>query len=842
MTEFDSERDPIDLVADEFAQRCRRGEEPSVAEYAERYPAWAAQIRDLLPPVARMEQLRRLRQTERVATDGTKLRQVGDYRILREVGRGGMGIVYEAVQESLGRRVALKVLPKHSLLDSKNLERFRREAQAAARLHHTNIVPVFGVGEQDGIHYYVMQLIPGQGLNEILAGLRKARTVTGAGQATAQNTQAAPPADPELPRPPACLVPGSRDGDRWQQVARVGIQVAEALHYAHQQGTLHRDVKPANLLLDQHGTVWVTDFGLAKWVAPLSASFRDGNQGGALTDTGDIVGTLQYMAPESFEGRVSARSDVYSLGLTLYEFVTLEPPFRGSTPAHLLQDMSDHEPPEPRKVNPAIPRDLETIILRAIAREPDRRYPTAAELAEDLRRFLEDRPIQARRATAVELLGQWCRRNRAIARLAAALVLVFLAGFAGVIWKWQEAAAERQRAEQNLRLATEALRRESQQRAKAEAATQRAEANVSLSLQAFQDIFKHMGRREPAFYVAFEDTSSRLPPGPVQSREDAALLESILRFYDQFAEQNDTNPSLQLEAAKAYRRIRDIQQRLGHAEKAEAVDQRAIAILEKLAAEFPSEPSYRYELAKTYVMTTTRSTEPGFLEETERRLRRAVEIQEDLAAGSAVLSKYTVFLARAHGKLGSVLQQMGQTHGAETAYRKAVTYLKSLAGQFPVAPLYVFHLATARHDLADLLLAHNQLVEAHAVLEESITDLHKLMKDSSRYRFASPLLAAHYRSLATTLARLGQPMLADEASQKAKEMSQNEPRSSNRPEARHGPRPEATGNALLPENYSRLTQRKCSPGGTGDSRRARKGQTSSRGPIGPPRGLGFAEK
>src|SRR5262249_2010875 len=151
MAEFDSEGDPIDLVADEFAQRCRRGQDPSVAEYAERYPEWAVQIRDLLPPVARVEQLARLGPNERANAEGTQVRQVGDYRILREVGRGGMGIVYEAVQESLGRRVALKVLPKHSLLDSKNLERFRREAQAAARMHHTNIVPVFGVGEQDGI-------------------------------------------------------------------------------------------------------------------------------------------------------------------------------------------------------------------------------------------------------------------------------------------------------------------------------------------------------------------------------------------------------------------------------------------------------------------------------------------------------------------------------------------------------------------------------------------------------------------------------------------------------------------------------------------------------------------
>src|SRR5262245_21448462 len=170
LSDAPDERDPLDVVAEEFAERCRRGEQPSLSEYLTRYPQWADELRDLLPAAAMMEELRRHKQSGRTVAAGREpIERLGDYRIVRELGRGGMGIVYEAVQESLGRHVALKVLPRHSLLDPKKLARFQREAQAAAGLHHSNIVPVFGVGEHDGLHYYVMQLIPGQGLHEVLA-------------------------------------------------------------------------------------------------------------------------------------------------------------------------------------------------------------------------------------------------------------------------------------------------------------------------------------------------------------------------------------------------------------------------------------------------------------------------------------------------------------------------------------------------------------------------------------------------------------------------------------------------------------------------------------------------
>jgi serine/threonine protein kinase/formylglycine-generating enzyme required for sulfatase activity len=472
--------DLLDRLAHEFARRFRRGEHPSLTEYTDRYPELATQIRDLFPALAMIEQFGSIAGPPtgphpRTPTgDGLVPARLGEYRVVRELGRGGMGIVYEAVQESLGRHVALKVLPFPSLADANHLERFRREAQAAARLHHTNIVPVFGVGEHEGVHYFAMQLIHGQPLDGVLRELKRRRgpsgtrpaepaeapapgpaarprpalTVTLAaslasgrfrdGEGTTDGTdpgEAIQPVDAPGPAPGGsatshAIVSGDQselseqsDANYFRSVARVGVQIAEALAYAHQQGIVHRDIKPANLLLDTHGTVWVTDFGLAK---------AEGT--GELTGTGDLLGTMRYMAPERFRGEADARSDVYSLGLTLYEMVTLRPAFAAVERAPLIERMIHAEPTRPRELDGRLPRDLETIILKAIAKEPARRYQTSADLAADLQLFLADRPIRARRTRWPERFGRWCRHNPALAfaitlAASALLVAVFCAGY-----------------------------------------------------------------------------------------------------------------------------------------------------------------------------------------------------------------------------------------------------------------------------------------------------------------------------------------------------------------------------------------------------------------------------
>jgi WD40 repeat protein/serine/threonine protein kinase/tetratricopeptide (TPR) repeat protein len=438
-----------DLLAAERDARRRLGERPDGAEYAASDPELADWIGALLAAPAPRPPGRSL-----AGADDTPSR-LGDYRILREIGRGGMGVVYEAVQQSLGRHVALKVLRHASPSDWSHLERFRLEARAAARLHHTNIVPVFGVGECDGLHYYAMQYIPGQGLDVVIDALRGLRDGPGAfdadnpGHAMASGGDdrtlttfltrailtdgfAAPGPEPKSGTIAAGMAggasasgdglgselpPGRSDAQSYRSIARIGLHVAGALAYAHAQGILHRDIKPSNLLLDAQGTVWVTDFGLAK---------AEGSDG--LTHTGDVVGTLRYMAPERFDGRSDPRSDVYSLGATLYELLTLRPPFREPNRVKLIEQVLRQDPTPPRQLDRRIPRDLETIVLKAMAREPSRRYATAGALAEDLDRFLAGRPIRARRVSPWEQAWRWSRRNPGLAALSAALLLALAGG------------------------------------------------------------------------------------------------------------------------------------------------------------------------------------------------------------------------------------------------------------------------------------------------------------------------------------------------------------------------------------------------------------------------------
>jgi serine/threonine protein kinase/WD40 repeat protein/Flp pilus assembly protein TadD len=453
----------LERLAEEFVERHRRGEQPAVSDYVERHPDLATDIRDLFPALIQVEQLKPVAgdltgafTPENAPADGHTLERLGEYRILREVGHGGMGVVYEAEQESLGRHVALKVLPAHALLKGTYLERFRREAKAAAKLHHTNIVPVFGVGECDGTHFYAMQFIGGEGLDKVLRDLRRLRATPGqpitmpSEASVAHSLLSGRFAEAASPAPAsatatdgahssATLSMGGSESQYARGIARVGLQVADALVYAHRQGILHRDIKPSNLLMDQQGTVWITDFGLAK---------AEGTDD--LTQTGDIVGTLRFMAPERFDGRSLAQSDVYALGVTLYELLTLRPAFDDTNKAKLVEKVL-HEPPvPPRKLDPRIPRDLETVILKCLAKDPAERYPTAEALAEDLRRFLADRPIKARRVSDAERLWRWCRRNPAVASLLAAVVVLLTAAAVGgtiLSWRLNRALGQAQEAE-----------------------------------------------------------------------------------------------------------------------------------------------------------------------------------------------------------------------------------------------------------------------------------------------------------------------------------------------------------------------------------------------------------
>ncbi len=518
------EYDLLDQLAEEFAARLRRGERPSLKEYTDRYPELAAEIRDLFPAMFEVEHAEGLRQGEKESGDSQvvtpALSQVGDYRILREIGHGGMGVVYEAEQVSLGRRVALKMLPQHVAARPRMLERFRREARAAARLHHTNIVPVFEVGREGDLCYYVMQFIQGQGLDLVYDEIRRLRgrqrdegatrsrfagmsvelfwapaeeptclgtagcgaqsgvsqvvqsllsgrfeggsglsAQSGASHAELERTlheefvpeppagafasvsEAARPIErpesaPAVSRPrranperavsgssfTSAVLPGGTQissvdssGSKYpRSIARIGLQAALGLAYAHARGVVHRDIKPSNLLLDTDGVIWITDFGLAK------------SDDDRLTQTGDILGTLRYMAPERFSGGADARSDIYALGLTLYELLTLEPAFDTRDRLRLIEQVKAEDPIPPRQHDRRVPRDLETVILKAIDKDAKRRYPTADAMAEDLRRFLDDEPILGRRQSHSERYVRWARRHPGIAIMGAVLTAVLV--------------------------------------------------------------------------------------------------------------------------------------------------------------------------------------------------------------------------------------------------------------------------------------------------------------------------------------------------------------------------------------------------------------------------------
>ena len=465
MADPSSERDPIEQLAESFLMRFRAGERPSLEEIAVAHPELAGEIHALFPALIEMEQagsaVGRAAAAAGPPVDHAVPESLGGYRIIREIGRGGMGVVYEAEHEALGRRVALKVLPCGLAGDARARARFDREARAAARLHHSNIVPVFDVGEDDGRVFYVMQMIQGQGLDLVIDELRRLRQLS-AGARSASNIAAslvlgrfatANLAETELagdaadsneknPDPGACastsaVLPGQSDltsalDNRrayHRSVAQIAQQAASALAYAHARGVVHRDIKPSNLLLDTAGVVWVTDFGLAK----------TGDVD--MTATGEVVGTVRYMAPERFRGKCDVRSDLYALGLTLYELLTLKPAFAAADRLQVIEQIRREEPVSPRSLDRKVPRDLETIVLKAIDKDPRGRYQSADDLGADLQRFVAGEPVLARRMGLPERCVRWVRRNPAVAGMAAAVFVAMVVGGLGLAYWLQERQA-----------------------------------------------------------------------------------------------------------------------------------------------------------------------------------------------------------------------------------------------------------------------------------------------------------------------------------------------------------------------------------------------------------------
>lgn len=418
-TEADRKSDEFAVLIGKLTDEYAANGGPSDAEILARYPHFADELRSLLPTLRMMGSLSLSENDADAASAIDLLGTLGDFRLLREIGRGGMGVVYEAEQISLHRRVALKVLPFAALADARGLQRFQNEARAAATLHHPNIVPVFFVGSDKGIHFFAMQLVDGPSFADIISALGDANDTEAVDSPTRPANADEKHLVNQTHQDLQAAVSTLREKSRAKFVRRAAewiAQAADGLAHAHENGVLHRDIKPGNLLLDSDGKVWITDFGLARLEADAS-----------MTATGDILGTLRYMAPELAAGKgelIDQRADVFGLGLTLFELLTLQPGYTGKSRDELLRQVGQEEVEPVRKLDASIPAELETIVLKATARDANDRYRTARDLASDLRAFLDNRAIAAKRPSLVNRGWKWAMRHQAIVSTAAAAFIL----------------------------------------------------------------------------------------------------------------------------------------------------------------------------------------------------------------------------------------------------------------------------------------------------------------------------------------------------------------------------------------------------------------------------------
>lgn len=531
----------LESVVERFTTEFRAGNNPSVEDFQAEYPDLSEDIREMLSSVIMIEQLKESSkassQQARLFDELLHLKEIDSYRIIKEIGRGGMGVVFAAEHQSLKRKVAIKVMPIPKLDGEKAVDRFAREAQAAAKLHHTNIASVFGVGQGQGFYYYVMDLVQGHCLSEVIQSWRE--------------------------------TPDSKKKSDFRWLATLGANLSDALSYAHSHGILHRDIKPSNLILDHQDTLWITDFGLAKDVSCNSQ----------LTQIGEVVGTPQYLPPESLDGIYDQRSEVYGVGLILYELTTLRAAYSGGSPAELIRAIATQSPQAVRRVNPKVPLDLATIIDKALSRDPLHRYATANELQQDLAAFADGRSIAARRPSPLETVKRWAKRNPLSAGLSAiSAILLCLVAVTATLGYWTASNAlkkeaevshslrEQQQALRDQQQATEAARSQAEQNLLLlQKQHQRAESNLALTLDAFDQMFNALVSRRVPVELTVDIDGYRELSGleTALTKQDAEFLDQMVVFYQQFAALNSENDNLRSEAAKAFRRLGNIYQLVG---------------------------------------------------------------------------------------------------------------------------------------------------------------------------------------------------------------------------------------------------------------------------------------
>ncbi len=576
---------------------------------------------------------------------GTTVRYFGDYEIQKELGRGGMGVVYKARQVSLNRAVALKMIKAGFLADEAEQRRFQNEAEAVALLDHAGIVPVYEVGEYDGHRYFSMKLVEGGNLAEHLASLK------------------------DNPRAAATLL----------------AETAEAVHHAHMRGILHRDLKPANILIDAEGHPHVTDFGLAKRV---EADIE-------FTQSGAILGTPAYMSPEQAAGRrgtITTATDIYGLGAILYAVLTGKAPFGGDSLAETMDAVRTRPPEPPAKLNAKVPRDLETICLKCLEKDPRRRYVSAHELANDLDNWLDSRPISARRVGTAERAWLWCKRRPALAGLSAALAAALIVGVIGVTWQWREAVFQRNAAvaAREISAREEAAARQAEGEARAardaaQAARIQAEQNAQLA-----------GMQATLALNTIQDFVSQVQTGlnaPGLFDFKKSLLDTALKRMDGVAAVYEKSTSKEATVLAALMELAKIYRDLGQSEKGFKTLERCLEIArERVKIKQGSDPS-RQNLANVYRELALRS------EEFRRDMKAALRYNEEsLAIWDDVYQKpkddgfalrktiVRYFLAEAYTRVGVGRYRIGEVARAREDFLKAYNLRGELVAEMKDDP------------------------------------------------------------------------------------------------------------------------------------------------------------
>jgi tetratricopeptide (TPR) repeat protein len=604
-----TEEVPADLIAEEYRARRLAGDRPELAEYQERFPRQAVALAELLGRV-----------DAEIANETRSLRpELDDFEVFEEIGRGGMGVVFRARQKSLARVVAVKVLALRTVAGTQELQRFRTEARLAAGLVHPNIVQIHAVGESDGRPFLCLEYVAGGSL----AG-RLARATL----------------------PPA-------------EAAALIETLAHAIHHAHGKGVIHRDLKPANVLLTEDGTPKITDFGLARQM---------GSQGD--THSGAVVGTPSYMAPEQAAGKVrtvAQPADIYALGAILYEALTGRPPFKGATMLETIQQVQEQDPVPPRRTHPGIPRDLETICLKCLEKEPPARYASAGELAEDLRRFRAGEPIRARPARIGTRLAKWARRRPAVAIMSVVTAAAVLALLVGGWWS-------------NLRLRN-AL-------AVAQRNQARAETNLDKAFAAVDRMLTQVAEERLANVPEMEEVRRQLLTDAV------AVCEGLL------AQEENAEPRARRVAAQARHRLGRIYDLLGQPEEAQKQFRLALVVQEDLAAADPDDPALQNDVAENYFAQAHLLSSLGRKSEAEPLVRHAVELWDRIAP---VDPRYRNSLAAGYLQLGSLLQAVGRSPEAEGLFEQAVAVRARLWDEAPDDRERALNLALAKYHHGTLL-------------------------------------------------------------------------------------------------------------------------------------------